>query len=129
MHFKDLIGVPFKKHGRDKQGMDCYGLAMEVYRRRGIEMPEFAYSTIERTFVHGLITGNMDSVVDPILKPEPYCLLSIMIRPPYLHHIGVVLENTEYFIHVMEKRNVVIERVELWRHRIKGFYRWKSSSR
>ena len=36
--FEDLLGIPFKLHGRDKDGFDCYGLVLEVYKRLGHNM-------------------------------------------------------------------------------------------
>ena len=40
--YSDLIGVPFKNQGRDKNiGLDCYGLVMEVYKKLGIQLPEY----------------------------------------------------------------------------------------
>ena len=41
----DLIGIPYKEHGRDKSGMDCYGLVMEVAKRFGVNLPDFDYET------------------------------------------------------------------------------------
>ena len=42
MMYADLIGVPFLNKGRDvKKGLDCYGLVKEVYKRHGINIPEY----------------------------------------------------------------------------------------
>ena len=59
MDFTDLIGTPFANHGRDvKQGLDCYGVVREVYRRYGYDVPEYDadYKDMER--INELITGN-----------------------------------------------------------------------
>lgn len=43
MRYDDLLGVPFKVHGRDKSGMDCYGLVLECCKREGKHLPDFVY--------------------------------------------------------------------------------------
>ena len=35
MKYNDLIGVPFKRGGRSKAGMDCFGIVAECCRRAG----------------------------------------------------------------------------------------------
>ncbi len=40
MKYDDLLGIPFKKFGRDKHGYDCYGLAMECCRRAGTPLKD-----------------------------------------------------------------------------------------
>ena len=35
--YDDLIGVPFVDGGRDKNGLDCWGLVKEAFRRQGCE--------------------------------------------------------------------------------------------
>lgn len=36
----DLLGIPFKVHGRDKKGFDCYGYLKFLEHRCGHEMPD-----------------------------------------------------------------------------------------
>ena len=43
IRYDDLLGVPFRTHGRDKKGMDCYGLVLECLRREGKSLPDFVY--------------------------------------------------------------------------------------
>ena len=43
MIVKDLIGIPYKDHGRDFSGMDCYGIAIEVLKRFGKNLPDVFY--------------------------------------------------------------------------------------
>ena len=49
MEYRDLIGIPFRLHGRSPQdGLDCYGLVMEIYRRMGIELQDYDYDDSPR---------------------------------------------------------------------------------
>ncbi len=43
IRYDDLLGVPFRTHGRDRGGMDCYGLVLECLRREGKSLPDFVY--------------------------------------------------------------------------------------
>lgn len=65
--FRDLIGVPYKAHGRSKEeGFDCYGLVIEMARRTGKNLKDaFREKTAEK-----LNVKKIDS-------PEPYCLVAI----------------------------------------------------
>jgi len=122
----DLIGVPFTPRGRGPDSYDCWGLAMEVYRRRGIELPEFAYGEdLELTVLDGLITGNKHLILE-LDKPEPWCLIGFSVIPRYEHHIGVSLPDGRRFIHVRRHQRVIISRRSdiVWKRRIRGYYRW-----
>lgn len=45
MKFDDLIGVPYKSHGRSKEeGFDCYGLVLECCRRAGTPLADIDYT-------------------------------------------------------------------------------------
>ena len=52
--YEDLLGTKFKVHGRSKEeGFDCYGLAIEVLRRNGIELKDAFYKDLDnREEVH-----------------------------------------------------------------------------
>lgn len=43
MTYEDLLVVPFKDKGRDTDGMDCYGLVLELCRRAGTPLPDIVY--------------------------------------------------------------------------------------
>lgn len=37
---EDLIGIPFKVHGRDRKGLDCYGCLIEFEKKFGRRMKD-----------------------------------------------------------------------------------------
>ena len=43
MKWDDLLTVPYKAHGRDVAGMDCYGLVLECCRRAGTPLKDIRY--------------------------------------------------------------------------------------
>jgi len=119
----DLIGVPYEKHGRTVKGLDCYGLVQVIYDRLGQELPNFPDDYMELIDIHTTINKNKSKFIE-LEKPEPFCIVTFSIIPPYVTHLGVVLEDCKRFIHIMEKRNVTIEKLDKWQKRIRGFYKW-----
>ena len=120
---QDLIGIPYEKHGRTTNGLDCHGLVHLVYGRLGKELPNFPEDYTELLNIHNAIEENKSKFIE-LEKPEPYCIVTFSIYPPYVTHIGVVLDDCKRFIHIMEKRNVTIEKLDKWQKRIRGFYKW-----
>lgn len=44
IQYEDLIGAPYKSHGRTKEeGFDCYGLAIEISKRLGKPLKDVFY--------------------------------------------------------------------------------------
>ncbi|WP_196595461.1 glycoside hydrolase [Pectinatus frisingensis] len=129
--YDDLIGAPFKNNGRDiKTGVDCYGLAMEVYSRFGIKLPEFFADYNDSDKISNIIHGQMDSSVWREVKP-PYPVPSLLairfgVPSPIINHTGVYIGNSR-FIHIREKTGVCIENIHsiAWRHVIAGFFIYK----
>ena len=121
--FNDLIGKKFEYGGRGPDIYDCYGLCMEIYKRKGIKLKEYL-STDEPSIVSDLINGQDFCV--RIEKPEPFCFVLFRVHTQYTTHIGVVLPDCKRFIHVMPKKEVSIERLESlsWKNRTKGYYKY-----
>lgn len=135
LEYKDLLGIPFKYKGSTKEeGFDCWNLCREIYRRLGRELPEYHYF-IEQINNDGKFQyENVDKMIKDgskkwlikIEKPESYCLVTFMIRPPFTSHIGIVLSDYYRFIHIMRKISVTVERLDSleWKRRITGYWRY-----
>lgn len=94
IEINDLLGVPYRDHGRDKSGFDCYGLAIEVERRLGYKLDDVVYNNHDLTLSDEYApTLN----VRPIEKPCTGALIEMQYGDEL--HIGVCLNEHE-FIHM-----------------------------
>jgi cell wall-associated NlpC family hydrolase len=122
-----LIGIPYKFHGRTKDGVDCLGIVQLFYRKFfNISIPEYLYShaneneSCETTITAGQFDGNWKPVTD--LQYGDMLVFRIKGRPT---HVGVYLGNNE-FLHCLAGRMSCIERLDslTWRNRLVGAHRW-----
>lgn len=120
--YSKLIGVPYKRNGRNLDGLDCLGLVLYEHKQRGITLPDY-------------ITPNTDSMIyDMVMeekqlfkelsKPENGCIVVFKVRS-YSFHVGIMLDDIR-FLHIIQHRNVCIEKLThpFWKDRIEGFYKW-----
>jgi cell wall-associated NlpC family hydrolase len=117
----DLLGKRFQYGARGPEAYDCYGLCMEIYRRLGKKLPEFG-SAVMPSLIDKMVAEGRAAFTE-IVMPEPCCLVLFKVRPPYVSHIGVVLEDKTRFIHIMRNTSVCIERLDSaeWKRRIAGY--------
>jgi cell wall-associated NlpC family hydrolase len=123
MDIKKFIGTPFRTHGRTlEEGLDCYGLALLIFRERGIKLPDLPYFDTE-TATNRRIMDSLEKTIPniPLTKPEPFCVIEFMVLGEPAH-IGVYLEYGK-FIHASRSTGVVIDRLYRWSKRVKGYYR------
>ena len=126
INYANLLGIPFKSGGRDLNGLDCYGVVLQVYKLCGIDLPDFGSISGE------MMVDNKFKIVsaywEKIETPEVLSVVAFWsLNPKYVTHIGVVIDNDK-FIHIREKISVAVERLShpVWNIRIVGFYRWKN---
>lgn len=122
----DLIGKEFeyKADGPDK--FDCWTLTREVMFRAGYILPRWD-SVVDACIRNNAIDKRREFFTK-IDIPEPFCLVLFKLHPQYVTHIGTVLPDTKTFIHVMRKKCVCIERLDIWERKIEGFYKYNSAS-
>lgn len=100
----DLIGVPYKEHGRDKTGFDCYGLVIEISKRCGKNLPDVFYEN------HDL---ELSSEYAPLLPVKETNQIKegvlLEMESNNALHIGIAINEKE-MIHAT-KRGVRINRI------------------
>ena len=127
----DLIGAPFRDGGRGPDAYDCWGLVREVYKRYGVELPDYqgcCYDFVR--FYEGFLEERPRWVRhEPPDIPIP-AVAAIRFNAPVVNHVGVYVCEGK-FLHTREKTGVVLEdiRSPAWRHRLEGFYSWPLRSR
>lgn len=133
--YTDLIGTPFVNKGRDKiKGLDCYGLCIEVYKRYGIDIPEYYKECTEYTDLAtttSIYENHKDEQgvwreVDINDMPTP-CLIALRFGVPkgVVNHTAVYIGNGK-FIHIRENTGVCVDRIDspAWRRVIEGAYEY-----
>ena len=101
--WSDLIGLPFKARGRGPNEYDCYGLLREIYKRRGIIVPDvLSYKDVEDpNAVNQLIVEHLTKFNDwrPCSIAPGVGLL--FRRGSVPAHVGVAIDS-DRFIHASE---------------------------
>jgi hypothetical protein len=134
LKYQDLLGAKFCHGGNFiEEGFDCWSLVREVYRRLGMDLLEYKHLCAEVMAEDKFQYDRVDALINEhkalfvkIVKPEPYCIVTFILRPPYVTHIGVVLEDKRSFIHILKQSSVSVERLDslLWVNKIDGYWRY-----
>lgn len=127
MEISNLIGIPYKSHGREYEGSDCWGILYLFYKDIfKIEIPKYdiGYKNADDfDSVSGKINSHLNEwkeVKSPVFGDV--VLFNIAGKTV---HAGVYLNESE-FIHSLSGHNSAIDRLDsfAWRKRIAAFYRW-----
>ena len=120
----DYLKLPFVDRGRDRAGLDCYGLVRLIYaEQRGILLPSYTEGYLtgqDRTEIQALSRGARAVHWRPIPLADIQLFDGLILRiagAPI--HFGMALD-AEYFIHTMQGTCSVLERWQslTWRHRL-----------
>lgn len=134
MHWSSkYLGLPWKIGGRDRDGIDCYGLVAMIYRDElGIEIDSLtgAYaSEDERALIASVVAGQKDAgawvPVEPGHEQEFDC---VMFRyAGHESHIGVVVEKGRMIHQLLGRRSAVEPYgAGFWANMLEGAWRHKS---
>lgn len=117
----DLIGRPF-----DEQTWNCWTLCREVYRRRGIILPDYGWGNED--YQRRTAELAMESAEYVRLDaPEPWCIVAIG-RGKWVIHAGIVLPDSSRFIHVRHATNTCIESIRSWKRMTQGYFRYEDNT-
>ncbi|MBP2655800.1 MAG: hypothetical protein H6Q73_3369 [Firmicutes bacterium] len=119
----DLIGLQFVDGGRDSAvGLDCWGLSTEVFRRYGIELPDYKISCEDASRIDSEV--KQQKLFWRRCEGEiPIPALVVIRFTVFCDHTGVYIGKGK-FIHTRKEVGVNIDRVDspAWSKRIDGFY-------
>lgn len=126
----EYIGLPFRTHGRDRGGCDCWGLVRIVYRERlGVELPDLGET-------YGDALTDCAAIADLIARERPMWhpiergqelpgdLVTLRLKRVECH-VGVVVSRPLMLHSEADKIAACCERydVPLYARRVTGFYR------
>ena len=125
----DLLGKPFLLGARGPDDYDCWGICLEIAGRAGIKYP-FEFTPSEPWNQDTKIRAGLDREFDEIEKPEPYCIVTFKIHPPFVDHCGIVLPDCKHFIHTMAGHSVAKQRLDhkILAKRLHGFYKLRKDA-
>jgi murein DD-endopeptidase len=115
--FNKYINIPFKHHGRDFNGCDCFGILKLMYTNElNINLPDYEYS-FDWNQTHNHIIDNIRNnwiEVNPPYKKYDCLVFCTTYNSKIANHIGVYIGDNK-FIHIQENQFSRIERLD-------GFY-------
>lgn len=124
----NYVGIPYKHYGRDRSGIDCWGLACLIYKEQfDIELPSFSepgtYEAGNRAQVAEIFAQNMEGwTATKDIVPGTIAVFRILGEPS---HIGIAVSST-HFIHAMEGHSCAVEAFDSinWANRCVGTYNY-----
>jgi cell wall-associated NlpC family hydrolase len=124
------IGLPFREHGRDRAGLDCWGLVRLVMAEQfNIALPSHAaeYERTSQAEKIGALIERESQKWKIIATGSETCgdvvVLRVRGRPM---HVGMVIGDRQ-MLHIERGIDSVLEKYTgaHWTERIAGFYRYK----
>ena len=121
LDINDLLGKPYKVHGRGPNGYDCYGLVIEVEKRLGRELPDLYKIFEKKSEVRDTVLATQAVGLTKTDSPS-FGDIIIFKKRGHIDHIAVYLKNQD-FIHCDGNG---VEVLNLNYYDRKGeFYKWQ----
>lgn len=125
-NYVDLLGKEFEYLGRGPDKFDCLGLVIELFKRRGLEFPDYP-SIVDMHLRDAQFQSALSSnLFTEVSVPSEHTVVLFNLHRKYTTHMGYMLNGYE-FLHIIEKANVCKSRIDIaeWSCRVKGFYKLK----
>lgn len=115
-----LIGAPFEFGGRGPDKFDCYGLVRYLYQtEHGVLIPDYTSPT-DAPRINALFAGNINLWEETECAPGTV----VLIRARIFNHVGYVVDHRHFMHTWRDSGGVVMERLDQWKNRIVGFYKY-----
>lgn len=127
------VGIPYKHHGRDVSGLDCWGLLILIYADLGHKLIDIT-DIGETDYIQGWAKAGKRYLIEnyhrqwgKIDRPIPLCAVAFRNDDSEMVHVGVMLDD-DRFIHCRIKGGVVISHISeaVWSKKLVGFYLLKA---
>ena len=128
------VGLPWLPMGRDRHGVDCWGLVrLVLWEQRGIKLP--MWDTVDPSDGGAIADTVAGSVATDTWHPVQVVVefdFALMRAPVAINgrtfsaliHVGIVAPG-QSILHVQEGDSAVLQPIAALHHRIAGFYRHK----
>lgn len=126
--YVDYLGLPFKHLGRDRKGVDCWGLVLLYYKEMfGIEIPDWEYEPEWSKRGGNFFKDKNKGIGERIVRPKVHDVALFFIdkndRVP--NHIGIIIDTIGKTMIQCGKIGVTMACYgsPVWNSRLEGFYR------
>ena len=124
----DYVGLPFAPRGRTREGVDCWGLVVLVYRQiLWLDLPSYddRYTTLdsaERVDRAAIIAGERGAWYE-VEAPQAFDVVLFTLGE-LAAHVGLVVDDGR-MLHIQRGACSVIERYDTpkWQPRLAGCFR------
>ncbi|MCP4341371.1 MAG: hypothetical protein GY799_21450 [Desulfobulbaceae bacterium] len=125
MNYNDLIGIPFDEFGDSKNSVNCYNLLRLAFAKHGLLVPETNIAVCASQVASDKeIEDQRMKYWEEIERPvEPCGVLINSSDSRFANHIGTYVGRGK-ILHITMNTNSIIERMDKYKNRIIGFYKF-----
>jgi sulfur carrier protein ThiS len=122
--WNDYVGLPYKLTGRDRDGLDCWGLVRLIHKEQfGNDLPSFSEHDHSHEKIREIMAEQREHWIATDSPRIGDVILFRVLGSP--SHVGLYIGDKS-FIHAKQGINSAIERYDsaYWEKRVIGFYRY-----